>query len=225
MNNTLTLIIGLILTFIILSTVRKIIFNIRSKGKFKNININDAVSLYKNNKNIGLIDVRSYAEVQQSGYIKNSINIALDDYKFEEKISQLDKNRELYQKLEDYLIENGVKIITNTKIQSLWITDGVCYGVKTVDNVAYSADVVVVAVGRSGASWLEDQCKHYKIERVPGTMDIGVRVECRNEIMEKIKASYKSYEKDISSLDELLILIKNHYDEYRKIINDEFDEI
>ena len=94
MNNTLTLIIGLILTFIILSTVRKIIFNIRSKGKFKNININDAVSLYKNNKNIGLIDVRSYAEVQQSGYIKNSINIALDDYKFEEKISQLDKNRE-----------------------------------------------------------------------------------------------------------------------------------
>ena len=45
------------------------------------------------------------------------------------------------------------------------------------------------------------------------------------EIMEKIKASYKSYEKDISSLDELLILIKNYYDEYRKIINDEFDEI
>lgn len=43
--------------------------------------------------------------------------------------------------------------------------------------------------------------------------------------MEKIKASYKSYEKDISSLDELLILIKNYYDEYRKIINDEFDEI
>ena len=45
------------------------------------------------------------------------------------------------------------------------------------------------------------------------------------EIMGKIKASYKSYEKDISSLDELLILIKNYYDEYRKIINDEFDEI
>lgn len=97
-----------------------------------------------------------------------------------------EKSRELYQKLEDYLIENGVKIITNTKIQSLWITDGVCYGVKTIDNVVYSADVVVVAVGRSGASWLEDQCKHHKIERVPGTMDIGVRVECRNEIMEKI---------------------------------------
>ncbi|WP_300369318.1 rhodanese-like domain-containing protein [Brachyspira sp.] len=94
MNNTLSLIIGLILTFIILSTVRKIILNIRSKGKFKNININDAVSIYQNNKDVGLIDVRSYGEVQQSGYIKNSINIALDDSKFDEKISKLDKNKE-----------------------------------------------------------------------------------------------------------------------------------
>ena len=94
MNNTLTLIIGLVITFIVLSLVRKIIFNIMSNGKFKNININEAASLYKNNKNIGLIDVRSYAEVQQSGYIKNSINIALDDSKFEEKMSKLDKNKE-----------------------------------------------------------------------------------------------------------------------------------
>ena len=94
MNNTLTLIIGLILTFIILSAVRKIIFNIRSKCKFKNINVNDAVSIYKNNKDIGLIDVRSYMEVQQSGYIKNSVNIPLDDSQFNEKMSKLDKNKE-----------------------------------------------------------------------------------------------------------------------------------
>ena len=77
MNNTMTLIIGLILTFIILSIARRIIFNIRSRGKFKNIKIDDAISIYKNNKDIILIDVRSYSEVQQSGYIKNSINIAL----------------------------------------------------------------------------------------------------------------------------------------------------
>lgn len=94
MNNTMTLIIGLILTFIILSIARRIIFNIRSRGKFKNIKIDDAVSIYKNNKDIILIDVRSYSEVQQSGYIKNSINIALDDSKFEEKMSKLDKNKE-----------------------------------------------------------------------------------------------------------------------------------
>ena len=97
-----------------------------------------------------------------------------------------EKSRELYQKLEDYLIEKDVEIIPNTKIQNLSIIDNICYGVKTVDYIPYTADIVVVAVGRSGASWLEDQCKHHKIDRIPGTMDIGVRVECRNEIMEKI---------------------------------------
>lgn len=40
------------------------------------------------------------------------------------------------------------------------------------------------------------------------------------EIMEKIKESYKLYVKENSSLDELLNLIKNYYDEYHKIISD-----
>lgn len=44
------------------------------------------------------------------------------------------------------------------------------------------------------------------------------------EIMEKIKESYKLYKKENSSLDELLNLIKNYYDEYYKIISDKFDE-
>lgn len=44
------------------------------------------------------------------------------------------------------------------------------------------------------------------------------------EIMEKIKESYKLYKKENSSLDELLKLIKNYYDEYHKIISDKFDE-
>lgn len=44
------------------------------------------------------------------------------------------------------------------------------------------------------------------------------------EIMKKIKESYKLYKKENSSLDDLLNLIKNYYDEYNKIKNDEFDE-
>lgn len=94
MSNTLSLIILLIVFFIIITFVKKIIFNIMSKGKYKNIKLNEAIELYKNNKNIGLIDVRSYQEVQYSGYIKNSINIALDDSNFDNKISKLDKDKE-----------------------------------------------------------------------------------------------------------------------------------
>lgn len=97
-----------------------------------------------------------------------------------------EKSRELYQKLEDYLVSNGVEIIPNTKVDHLLIEGGRCRGVATPTTAIYEADIVVVATGRRGAAWLENQCKEYKIDRVPGTMDIGVRVECRNEIMERI---------------------------------------
>ncbi|WP_157150392.1 rhodanese-like domain-containing protein [Brachyspira sp. SAP_772] len=94
MSNTLSLIILLIAVFIIITFVKKIIFAIMSKGKYKNIKLSEAIELYKNNKNIGLIDVRSYQEVQYSGYIKNSVNIALDDSNFNNKMSKLDKDKE-----------------------------------------------------------------------------------------------------------------------------------
>ena len=44
----------------------------------------------------------------------------------------------------------------------------------------------VVATGRRGAYWLEKLCGDHHIAHQPGTVDIGVRVEVRNEIMEKV---------------------------------------
>ena len=43
-----------------------------------------------------------------------------------------------------------------------------------------------MATGRKGADWLEKMCNRHGIEHAPGTVDIGVRVEVRNEIMEQI---------------------------------------
>ena len=96
-----------------------------------------------------------------------------------------EKSREIYQKIEDYLVEKNVHIFPNTKVDDLIIENGKCVGVVSGET-KYTADVVVVAVGRRGADWLESMCRTHNIDRVPGTMDIGVRVECRNEIMEKI---------------------------------------
>ena len=45
---------------------------------------------------------------------------------------------------------------------------------------------MVIATGRRGADWLEKLCAEHNIAHKPGTVDIGVRVECRNEVMEKI---------------------------------------
>ena len=45
---------------------------------------------------------------------------------------------------------------------------------------------VVVAPGRDGAEWLTEMCKKYNIPRLANHVDIGVRVETNDEIMEEI---------------------------------------
>ena len=48
------------------------------------------------------------------------------------------------------------------------------------------AQHTIVATGRRGADWLEKICAEHGIAHQPGTVDIGVRVECRNEVMEEV---------------------------------------
>ena len=48
------------------------------------------------------------------------------------------------------------------------------------------AGEVVVATGRSGADWLERVCEAHGIAHEPGPVDVGVRVEVRNEVMEEV---------------------------------------
>ena len=48
------------------------------------------------------------------------------------------------------------------------------------------ADNTIIATGRRGAEWLEKICGEHDIAHLPGTVDIGVRVEVRNEVIEKV---------------------------------------
>lgn len=96
-----------------------------------------------------------------------------------------EKAQIIYQKLEDTLLEAGVTIFFDKEVTSLNIEDGKCTGV-WVDRELYCADNIIVCTGRRGAAWLEDMCNKYDVKHIPGTVDIGVRVECRNEIMDKI---------------------------------------
>ena len=92
---------------------------------------------------------------------------------------------QLYYDIEQYLLKNGVKIFADSNCSDIIIKDGECKGA-IVDGKEILADVVVVATGRKGASWLDDMCRVHGIGREPGVVDIGVRVEVRNEIMEKV---------------------------------------
>ena len=50
------------------------------------------------------------------------------------------------------------------------------------------ADRTIIATGRRGADWLEKMCAQHNIAHAPGVVDIGVRVEVRNEIMEEVNS-------------------------------------
>lgn len=108
-----------------------------------------------------------------------------------------EKAQEVYTLLEDYLRENGVTIQFDTSVEDIIVADNTCKGVRarraglhTVD--IYYADNIIIATGRRGAEWLFNVCNDYNIQHQPGTVDIGVRVECRNEVMEEInKALYE----------------------------------
>ncbi|MBQ8836715.1 MAG: FAD-binding protein [Clostridia bacterium] len=107
-----------------------------------------------------------------------------------------EKAQKLYFDIQNWLAENGVDMMFSTECENIVIKDGVCSGVIIRENdeqVEYSASEIVIATGRRGADWLEGICEAHGIAHQPGTVDIGVRVECRNEVMEKVnKVLYES---------------------------------
>lgn len=100
-----------------------------------------------------------------------------------------EKAQQIYYAIEQHLLNSGVEILFGCECRDLILENDVCKGVQVtmngVDQEIY-ADHTVVATGRRGADWLERICAEHNVAHQPGTVDIGVRVECRNEIMERV---------------------------------------
>ena len=100
-----------------------------------------------------------------------------------------EKAQQLYLNIQNYLLARGVEMLFNTECDNILLEGSECKGVVITEKGErreLRADQVVIATGRRGADWLEKLCAEHNIAHKPGTVDIGVRVECRNEIMETI---------------------------------------
>ena len=100
-----------------------------------------------------------------------------------------EKAQEIYLAIERHLAARGVELRFGTDCLDLIVEGERCAGVTVSDGKSVSeirAQSVVVAAGRRGAAWLSDLCEKHGVAHRPGTVDIGVRVELRNEIMENI---------------------------------------
>jgi len=170
-----------------------------------------------------LPDLKSHDLVQD--YIKKAdamyLNFGADDHveglEFPEEIKEIRRNaikaglklvdcpirhlgtekaHEIYYKIQEHLVANGIEVKFNTRVEDLKILDGKISSIMARDlkskEPAYeiSGDHVVLATGRKGADWLKRMCLDHNIKHKSGTVDIGVRVEVRNEIMEKVNSRW-----------------------------------
>ena len=102
-----------------------------------------------------------------------------------------EKAQDIYLAIERYLQNNGVEMMFGCECSNLILEGDVCKGIYIYENgreTEIFADHVIVATGRRGADWLERICEKHGIAHEPGTVDIGVRVEVRNEVMERVNA-------------------------------------
>lgn len=105
-----------------------------------------------------------------------------------------EKAHDLYKQLEEHLEKNGVDMMFETKVEDLIIENGKIKGVKIIDVKNNSlkdtkeiySNKVVIAIGRKGANWLVEMCEKHNINTKAGVVDIGVRYELPDKVMEKV---------------------------------------
>ncbi|SMB87731.1 hypothetical protein SAMN00017405_1750 [Desulfonispora thiosulfatigenes DSM 11270] len=92
--------------------------------------------------------------------------------------------------MHDYLVaEENVEFMELTSAEDLIVEDGEVKGaILNIKNEKRSvfAENVVVAPGRGGAEWLKDQADKLKLVTENNEIDIGVRVEVPNSVMDHL---------------------------------------
>lgn len=90
----------------------------------------------------------------------------------------------IYTRLQHHLEEQGVQMMFHTMVNDIVIEDGTAKAVVTDSGETFYAKEIIAAIGREGSDWFSHICTQHDIETQVGTVDIGVRVEVRDEVME-----------------------------------------
>lgn len=83
-------------------------------------------------------------------------------------------------------MKNKVDYMFRTEIVDLIINNNQINGVKLIDGQEILCEYVVIAPGRDGSNWLSKMMKKYNVEMSNNQVDIGVRVETNDIIMDEI---------------------------------------
>ena len=96
-----------------------------------------------------------------------------------------EENIKILSKIYDYLKEK-IEMKFSTKVVDVIVEDKEVRGVKLENNEVLEAKYVVLGVGREGSKWLSELFDKHQVQMKQTQVDIGVRVECPNLVMEEI---------------------------------------
>lgn len=92
-----------------------------------------------------------------------------------------DNNFEIMSRLINWLYNHYVDLVSNTEILEINKCDDGCYQLSS-EKETYLADRVILATGRNGAEFIRRICGEFNIPISSNAVDIGVRVEMKDEI-------------------------------------------
>jgi hypothetical protein len=88
-------------------------------------------------------------------------------------------------KMADYIADKGVAFHHSEEVREVLVDKGQVQGVRT-NRADYFAPNVILAPGRVGAEWVGGIAKQHSIEVSQRGIEVGVRVEVHNEIMQDL---------------------------------------
>lgn len=83
-------------------------------------------------------------------------------------------------------IRNSVDTIFQTEAEAVLVDGGKYKGVKLKDGTEFLSDFLVLAPGREGSRWLEEESRRLGLTLLKNPVDIGVRVELPATVLEPL---------------------------------------
>ncbi len=96
-----------------------------------------------------------------------------------------DKTPYVLQNFFDFL-NKKITIKTSSKVARILAAKGKVTGIKMCDGELIKAKKVIIATGREGSHWLSSQIDSLKLSKECNPIDLGVRVETKAKVMQKL---------------------------------------
>ncbi|MEJ2683649.1 MAG: NAD(P)/FAD-dependent oxidoreductase [Candidatus Sulfobium sp.] len=89
-------------------------------------------------------------------------------------------------------IDRKVDVLFQTEAEAVIVEDGRCKGIRLKDGTEFLTEHLVVAPGREGSRWLEEESRKLNLTLLNNPVDIGVRVELPAPVFEPLtRATYE----------------------------------